>query len=232
MRREWGRWHLLGALAAVVALLVFARAIDAPLRLREALVLVPATGPWGPLLFIGLYIATSLLFLPGWMLTLGAGFVFGVAKGMVTVSIGATLGAASAFLVGRYLARDAVARRLEAFPSFRAIDEAVARDGWKIVGLARLSPLFPFNIMNYAFGLTRIPFRHYVLASWVGMLPGTFVYVYLGSIAGDLAALGQFQRPHGPMELGFYALGLAATVAATVLVTRVARAALAKRLDD
>ncbi len=194
--------------------------------------MVPAMGPWGPLLFIGLYIATSLLFLPGWMLTLGAGFVFGIAKGMVTVSIGATLGAASAFLVGRYLARDAVAHRLEAFPRFRAIDEAVARDGWKIVGLARLSPLFPFNVMNYAFGLTRIPFGHYVLASWVGMLPGTLVYVYLGSIAGDLATLGQFNGPRGAMEWTFYAVGLAATVVVTVFVTRLARAALARRLDD
>jgi uncharacterized membrane protein YdjX (TVP38/TMEM64 family) len=225
-------WRLLFALAAILAVVVLARALDLPSRLLDALAMVPGMGPWGPLLFIGLYIATSLLFLPGWMLTLGAGFVFGIAKGMVTVSIGATLGAASAFLVGRYLARDAVARRLEAFPSFRAIDEAVARDGWKIVGLARMSPLFPFNVMNYAFGLTRIPFGHYVLASWIGMLPGTFVYVYFGSIAGDLATLGQFNGPRGPMEWAFYAIGLAATVVVTVFVTRLARAALARHIDD
>jgi uncharacterized membrane protein YdjX (TVP38/TMEM64 family) len=146
------------------------------------------------------------------------------------VSIAATLGATAAFLVGRYLARDAVARRIEASPRFRALDEAVAGEGWKIVGLARLSPVFPFNVLNYAFGVTRVPLRDFVLASWVGMLPGTVMYVYIGSVAGELATLGAADRARTPAEWAFYGVGLAATVAVTVVLTRLARRALARRV--
>src|SRR5262249_36493820 len=184
---------------------------------------------WGHLLFIGLYVAATALFLPGWPLTLGAGAVFGLVKGTITVSIGATLGAAVAFLIGRYVARDAVASRIGGDPRLRAMDESVARDGWKIVWLARMSPLFPFNVLNYAFGLTRIPLRDYVLASWIGMLPGTIVYVYLGSAAADLTALGQLQQRRGPAELALYAIGLLATIAASLYIARLARRGLAQR---
>jgi len=220
---------VLGGLAVVV-LLVLGRVLDAPGLLAQALDAIRALGPWGPVLFVPLYVAATVLFVPGVVLTLGAGAVFGVVRGAITVSIAATLGATAAFLIGRYLARAAVARRLEASPRFRAIDEAVGEEGWKIVGLTRLSPLFPFNLLNYAFGVTRVPLRHFVLASWLGMLPGTVMYVYIGSLAGDLATLGQVDRGRTPAEWALYVVGFAATVAVSVVVTRLARRALDRRI--
>ncbi|MEN9675355.1 MAG: hypothetical protein RIS76_1251 [Verrucomicrobiota bacterium] len=194
--------------------------------LRQALDWVGQLGPWGPVLFIGLYVVATVLFLPGSVLTLGAGAVFGVVWGSIYVSIASTLGATSAFLVGRYLARDAITRRIGGSARFAAIDGAVAREGWKIVGLTRLSPVFPFALLNYAFGLTRVKLGHFVLASWIGMMPGTVMYVYLGSLAK--AAAGERTRTTGEWIL--YGVGLLATVLVTVLVTRLARQALSKRI--
>ena len=131
----------------------------------------------------------------------GAGVVFGLVRGFVIVSISATLGATAAFLVGRYLARAFIAAKIEGHPKFAAIDEAVAREGWKIVALLRLSPVVPFNVLNYAFGVTRVSLRDYVVASWIGMMPGTLLYVYLGSIAGDLAGAARPGEPH-PRRVG------------------------------
>lgn len=212
-------------------MLVGARALDAPALLRAALAAIAGLGAWGPALFVVLYVVATVLFLPGSILTLGAGVVFGLVRGAVIVSVSATLGATAAFLVGRYLARDWVARKIEGNARFRAIDEAVAREGWKIVGLTRLSPVFPFNLLNYAFGLTRVGLRAYVLASWIGMMPGTLMYVYIGSLAGDLAAVGAGQRARTPAEWALYAVGLVATVAVTVYVTRLARGALQRRIS-
>jgi uncharacterized membrane protein YdjX (TVP38/TMEM64 family) len=217
-------WVVLAA-----GLVAAGRWLDAPALLTVALDAIRAFGPAGPVIFVILYVVATVLFLPGSILTLGAGAVFGVAKGVAVVSIAATLGATAAFVVGRYLARDWVHRRLEGRPVFRAIDEAVAREGWKIVGLMRLSPVFPFNLLNYAFGVTRVSLRDFVLASWVGMLPGTVTYVYLGSVAGDLATLGG-GRARTPIEWTFSLVGLAATVTVTVLVTRLARGALQRRV--
>src|SRR6185503_17996305 len=122
----------------------------------------------------------AILFVPGLVLTMVAGALFGVGKGCVVASIGSTLGATGAFLVGRYLFRRRLARRLEETTWFAAIDRQVTADGWKIVGLARLSPLLPYVMLNYAFALTRISLRDYVIASWIGMLPATALYAYLG----------------------------------------------------
>lgn len=213
---------------AIVAALLAARYFDAPALLRTALEAIARLGAWGPVLFALLYVAATVLFLPGSILTLGAGVVFGLARGAIIVSISATLGATAAFLVGRYVARDWVAGKIEGNPKFKAIDEAVAREGWKIVGLTRLSPVFPFNLLNYAFGLTRVSLSHYVIASWIGMMPGTVMYVYLGSVAGTLAA-GGGGRSRTPAEWALYAVGLAATIGVTVYVTRLARRALARR---
>jgi pyruvate/2-oxoglutarate dehydrogenase complex dihydrolipoamide dehydrogenase (E3) component/uncharacterized membrane protein YdjX (TVP38/TMEM64 family) len=176
----------------------------------------------------GLYVVATVLFIPGSVLTLGAGAVFGVALGSIYVSISATLGATAAFLVGRYLARDAIGRKIEKHEKFGTIDRAVADEGWKIVLLTRLSPVFPFTLLNYAFGLTRVKFSHYVLASWLGMIPGTVMYVYLGSLVN----VGADQRQRTTSEWVLYGVGLLATVAVTVFVTRLARRALAKKIDS
>src|SRR5258707_801219 len=190
--------------------------------LKTALDWIGKLGPWGPVIFIGLYIVATVLFVPGSVLTLGAGAAFGVALGSVCVSISATLGATASFLVGRYLARDAIARKIEKHEKFAAVDGAVADEGWKIVLLMRLSPVFPFALLNYAFGLTRVKLSHYVLASWLGMIPGTVMYVYLGSLVN--AGAGHRQRTPGEWVL--YGVGLLATVIVTECVTRGARSEL------
>jgi uncharacterized membrane protein YdjX (TVP38/TMEM64 family) len=217
------RWMALLAGAAIMITLL--TVFDVPALLREGLDWIERLGPWGPILFIAAYVLATVLLLPGSVLTLGAGAVFGVGWGSVYVSIGSTVGATCAFLVGRYLARDWVASRIQGNERFSTIDRAVAEEGWRIVGLTRLSPVFPFTLLNYAFGLTRVSLKGYVLASWIGMMPGTVMYVYLGSLA-RAGATGQ-QRT--PAEWALYGVGLVATLAVTVVITRIARRALAQR---
>ena len=224
-------WARVAAIAVgVAALLVLAYLLDARAWLLSALEWIRGLGAWGPVAFCALYVLACVLLLPGSVLSLGAGVVFGLAEGIIVVSISATLGATAAFLVGRYVARGWVERTIAANPRFQAIDAAVAREGWKIVALLRLSPVVPFNLLNYAFGATRVRLRDYVIASWAGMQPGVVLYVYLGSLAGDLASGVATGRTRTAAEWAFYAVGLLATVAVTVYVARVARAALAKRV--
>lgn len=221
------RWKWVLYVVAAIGLIAAARYFHVQDLLRQGLAWVGELGPWGPVIFIALYIVATVLFIPGSALTLGAGALFGVAWGSVYVSIGSTLGATCAFLVGRYLARDAIARKIEGNQRFAAIDKAVEREGWKIVGLTRLSPVFPFTLLNYAFGLTRVKLGHYVLASWIGMMPGTVMYVYLGSLAK--AAADSHARTTGEWVL--YGVGLFATVVVTVFVTRLARKALDTKIN-
>src|SRR5712691_7699803 len=225
IRSRW-RWVLYATAAVAVVLAV--RYFHVQDLLKEALDWIGKLGPWGPVIFVGIYIVATVFFIPGSVLTLGAGAVFGVALGSVCVSISATLGATAAFLVGRYLARDAIARKIQKNEKFAAIDRAVADEGWKIVFLTRLSPVFPFTLLNYAFGLTRVRLSHYVLASWIGMMPGTVMYVYLGSLVN--AGAGHRQRTTGEWVL--YGVGLVASIAVTVFVTRVAKKALAKKISS
>ena len=187
---------------------------------------VQRIGPWGAVLLGAAYIPAALLFVPGSLLTLGAGFALGVGLGTVAVSIGSTLGASAAFLAGRTLARGFIEAKISHNPRFRAIDQAVKHEGFKIVLLTRLSPVFPFNLLNYAFGLTPVSLRDYFLASWIGMLPGTVMYVYLGSAAKNLADLAAGKVEGGTGQQALFGVGLLATVAATVAVTRVAKRAL------
>ena len=172
------------------------------------------------------YVVACVLFLPGSILTIGAGFLFKLRSGTVTVSIGATLGACAAFWVGRTVARGWVAKKIAGNAKFAAIDEAVGREGFKIVLLTRLSPVFPFNLLNYAFGLTRVRFRSYALASWIGMLPGTIMYVYIGSGLRSLADAAAGGGQQSPAQRIFFWAGLAVAVAVAVLVVRIARRAL------
>lgn len=215
---------LILAAIAVVGLLVASRLLPVGEYLRQVLEGVRGLGPLGGVLFVLLYIVSTVLFFPGSVLTIGAGAVFGLAWGFAVVSAGSTLGAVAAFLVGRFVARDAVARKIAGNERFAAIDRAVGREGFKIVLLTRLSPVFPFNLLNYAYGLTTVQFWPYVLASWIGMMPGGLLYVYLGTAAGDLAGAGSGEG--NAWSLALKLVGLAATIAVTVLITRVARRAL------
>jgi uncharacterized membrane protein YdjX (TVP38/TMEM64 family) len=219
------------AAAVIGGIAVAAHFFNLQQLLRGALTWISGLGALGFLFFIALYVLACVFMLPGSILTLGAGVIFGVLKGAITVLIGATLGATCAFLVGRYLARSWVARRIAGNERFKAVDEAVGKEGWKIVMLTRLSPIFPFNVLNYAYGVTQISLRHYLFASGIGMIPGTVMYVYLGSLAGDLASLGTGGQNRTAFEWALYGIGLLATVAVTIFVTRVARKALAARLS-
>jgi uncharacterized membrane protein YdjX (TVP38/TMEM64 family) len=209
-------------IAAAVAGLVFLPVKD---YLGRFLAWVEGFGVWGPVVFAAAY-AVGCLFLPGALLTLAAGFAFGVVVGTVVVSGASVTGASLAFWLGRTLARGWVEARVAGNPRFRALDQAVAEQGFKIVLLTRLSPVFPFTLLNYAFGLTRVRFRDYLLASWVGMLPGTVMYVYLGSVVKDLADLASGNVAGGPARMVLFYAGLAATVAVTVYITHLARKAL------
>jgi uncharacterized membrane protein YdjX (TVP38/TMEM64 family) len=172
------------------------------------------------------YILATLVLIPASFLTLGAGAIYGLPRGSLLVSVASILAATSAFLVGRYLARDVVARAIARDARFQAIDGAVGREGWKIVGLTRLSPLFPFVILNYAFSITKVSLRDFVLASWLGMLPGTVMYVYIGASIPDVALLGTRSGERSPIEWGFYFVGLVATIAVSLYASRLARKAL------
>jgi uncharacterized membrane protein YdjX (TVP38/TMEM64 family) len=198
--------------------------------LKKVLSWVADLGVWGPFFYIVIYILACVFLIPGSILTLGAGVLFGVLKGSIIVSIAATVGATCAFLVGKHFARDWVEKKIQATPKFQAIDEAVAREGWKIVGLTRLSPVFPFNLLNYAYSLTRVSLRDYFFASWIGMMPGTVLYVYIGSLAGEIARIGSERGSRTSAEWVLYIVGLIATAAVTVYITRIARAALRKKV--
>ncbi len=186
----------------------------------------------GVLIFGAVYALATILFLPGSVLTLGAGFAYGIVLGTAVVWVAANVGAAVAFLLGRTLARGWVAGRVESSPRFAAIDRAVGREGLKIVLLTRLSPIFPFNLLNYAFGITKVGLRDYLLGSLVGMLPGTVMYVYLGSLITSLSELSSGRPGGGTAQQVFYFVGLTATIAVTFYVTRVARRALAEATEN
>jgi uncharacterized membrane protein YdjX (TVP38/TMEM64 family) len=219
---------LLGA-AAAIAILYGAHRFGAGPWLANVLDWIRGLGALAPLAFMAIYIVACVAFVPGSILTIGAGVIFGVVRGSIFVSIAATLGATAAFLVGRYLARGWVSAKLEGNAKFMAIDEAVGKDGWKIVILTRLSPVFPFNLLNYAYGLTSVSLRDYFFASWAGMIPGTILYVYIGSLSGDLARAAGGSAQRTPAGWAFTAVGFIATVAVAVYATRIGARALREK---
>jgi len=183
-------------------------------------------GGWGLIVVAALYVVACLLLLPGSMLTLVTGFLFGVPLGTLAVFSGANLGACAAFLVGRTVARNWIAGKISGNPKFVALDEAVAKKAFKIVLLLRLSPVFPFNILNYALGLTQVSFRDYALATLIGMLPEILMLVYIGSVATSWATATTGHVESDPMGHVFFWTGLAATIGVAVLATRIAQRSL------
>lgn len=223
------RPKILLIVVAVVAVLYGAHRIGAGPWLADALDWIRGLGPLAPVAFVAIYVVACVAFVPGSILTIGGGVIFGVVRGSIYVSIAATLGATAAFLVGRYLARDWVSEKLQGNAKFRAIDLAVGREGWKIVFLTRLSPVFPFNLINYAYGLTRVTLRDYFFASWLGMIPATVLYVYIGSLSGDLAGAAAGHTQRTPAEWAFTAVGFVATIAVVVYATRLGARALREK---
>ena len=225
--------RLITLIVIIIALFLAMRFLPIQQWLRSFNDWVGQMGVAGIFIFIGVYAIATVLLAPGSILTIGAGFAFGLWKGFVAVSAGATLGASLAFLVARFIARDkveAVAKRNE---KFRNIDHAIGKQGAKLIFLLRLSPVIPFNLSNYFYGLTGVKFWPYVLASWIGIMPGTFLYVYIGS-AGKTAvaaAVGSEAVKHGWEYWTFLSIGLVATIIVTVWVTKIARDALHSQAD-
>lgn len=185
----------------------------------------------GAVAFAAVYAFAAVLLLPGSLFTLGAGLVWGPLLGVLVAWPAATLGATLSFVAGRTVARGAVSRAVARRPRLAAVEEAISRDGFRIVLLLRLSPLFPFNLVNYASALTPVRLRDFALATAVGIVPGSFLYAYLGSVLGSAAALAAGERPDaGAAGQVLFWGGLAATAAVTTIVTRTARRALARAL--
>ena len=220
------------AVAVIAALLVVGYVLEVPAYLQQALRWVEGLGLWGPVLFAALYVVVTVSLIPGSILTIGAGAVFGVIPGTIYTSVGATIGATFAFLLGRTLMRGWVEKRVNASPKLKAVDEAVEREGGRIVFLLRLSPLVPYNLSNYIYGLTKVGLGSYILASWIGMIPGILLYSYIGSLVQRFAELGAAQQTTTTGEWVMYIVGLIATVIATVRITIVARRALAAKVPD
>jgi uncharacterized membrane protein YdjX (TVP38/TMEM64 family) len=226
-----------GALSRLIALMLILIALFVAMRflsVREWLWnfndWVGQMGTAGIFIFIGVYALATVLLAPGSVLTIGAGFTFGLWKGFLAVSAGSVLGAALVFLVARFIARERVAAIAQRNERFRQIDSAIGKQGAKLIFLLRLSPVIPFNLSNYLYGLTGVKFWPYVLASWIGMMPGTFLYVYIGTAgkaAVSAAASGEAVQ-HGWQYWTFLTVGLAATIIATIWVTKIARDALRK----
>lgn len=191
---------------------------------------VAGFGPAAPVLYGLAYVVATVLFVPGSPLTIGAGITFGLLWGTVLVSVASVVGAALAFLVARHLLRGRVSSWVEGRKRFEAVDRAVGEEGWRIVALTRLSPLFPFNMLNYFYGLTRVSFRGYVLASWVAMLPGTVLYVYLGAAGAQVASAATGTADWGRTAL--QVLGLLATLGVAIVAGRIATRALRAKAGD
>ena len=193
---------------------------------------IEGLGAIAPIVFILVYIVITVAFLPASIVTLGAGAVFGVVKGSIYVFIGAMLGATAAFLIGRFIARDWIAKKVEGNSFFSSLDNAIAKEGLKLIFLIRLSPAFPFNLLNYALGLTKISLPNYVLGT-TGIIPGTIMYVYLGSLITDIATLGTGEAPANPIVDWTFRILIAVTVIAISLyIAKIARTALKESVPE
>ena len=220
---------LLGAALIIVA----TGGLELPIRgwLASGIAWTEANRALSWAVYVLAFAATTVLLVPATFPTLVGGFVFGFPLGVVPASAGSLLGACGAFLVARFLARDWVKRRIERLPRFDALDNAVRADGFKVVFLSRLSPFFPFFLLNYAFGVTGVQFRDYVLATWIGLLPALALYVYFGSLAQDLLTLTEGEFDRGPYGLALAIGGLAATVLLVVVIGRMATRVLGEHLE-
>lgn len=216
------RWASLALV--LVAVLLFLRALPAERLFSFVRDWIGGLGMWGPVVLGLTYVAAALLLAPGWILTVAAGALYGLLVGTIVVSLASTTAVALAFLIARYLARDRVRRQIEKSPKLVAVDQAIGEQGWKIVALLRLSPAVPFNLQNYLYGVTAVGFWPCVLVSWATMLPGTFLYVYFGSL-GRTAVEGQTSAA----EWVLWGIGLIAMIVVTVYITRLARRAIQEK---
>ena len=222
--KRYSKWIVI--LLVVIGLSILAKVLPVRNWIASLIDWVQELGPVGVIVFILAYALATVLFLPGWIFTVSAGLIYGVVRGTLIALTGATIGAALAFLVARYFVRENVKQFAEKNSRFKAIDDAIGINGWKIIGLLRLSPLIPFNFSNYFYGITSVSFGAYVAISAIGMLPGTLLYAYLGAIGK--AGVTSGASSHSMWQYVFLGIGLIATIAVTILVSRIARNALKK----
>ena len=223
MKKYW-KWILLALI--VIALSIASVVLPVKDWIRSFIAWVQELGPIGVVIFIAAYALATVLFLPGWIFTVGAGLVYGILGGTLVALTGALIGATLAFIIARYFLRRNIEEYTSRNPRFKAIDEAIGKNGWKIIGLLRLSPLIPFNLSNYFYGITSVSLKAYVAVSSIGMIPGTLLYAYLGAI-GKAGISGE-KTQHSVAQYVLLGVGLVATIAVTVLVSRIARNALKK----
>ncbi|MEI9999181.1 MAG: TVP38/TMEM64 family protein [Verrucomicrobiota bacterium] len=184
----------------------------------------------GLLIFIGVFALCCLFFIPGSVLTIGAGAVYGFFGGTLLVLLGNGLGSVLCLVVSRYFLRDWIEARIERNPRMKALEKAVEGNDWKLVFLTRLSPVMPFSLINYSLGITRISAWRFLAATELGAVPATVVYVYAGTLIGNLARLGPELRQHRPLEYFVQGVGLLVAIAVTIYVTRLAANALREYL--
>jgi len=218
--------QVLSALLIVACLIVLFRIIPIGVGIDKLQSYLASMGIAGAFIYIGIYIVATVLLIPGSALTLLAGVLYGPVEGTMVVSVGATIGSVVAYLLGRYAFRASVERATKSNPKFAAIDRAIGKNGTKILALLRLSPVVPFSLSNYFFGLTSIRFWPYTLVSWIFTLPGTLLYVYLGYTASQAAGSG---NSSGLLHWVLVILGLVLIAVVTVYITRVAKKALASQ---
>ncbi len=193
--QKTGWWRPVILLAALVVIIILAKVFHIGEHLGNLRNWIETLGPWGPVVFFVLYVVAVVAAIPGSALTVAGGALFGSLWGVILVINAATVGASLAFLIGRYFAREAVAGWLSQYEKFRQLDQLTEKHGAVIVALTRLVPIFPFNLLNYGFGLTRIPFWTYAGWSWLCMLPGTILYVVGADALVKGIAQGQVPWP-------------------------------------
>ncbi len=215
-------WKWIGLGFALLALVLAARFLPVMEWMETFRLWAKSFGLAGIFIYGAVFALISIVLLPVLPLTLLAGFTFGVLGGLTAIMFGIGLSAAFCFLFARYAARETVARQMENYPRFHAMDRAIAKEGWKIVGLLRMCPV-PFGITNYLYGLTAIPFGSYMGATLIGMIPGNLMFVYLGALGKRTA-----EGPRDPLEYVVGGLAVAALVAVTLLLRRIAKRAAAK----
>jgi uncharacterized membrane protein YdjX (TVP38/TMEM64 family) len=228
--KKSGITKLVGLIGIIIALFLAMKFLPVREWLTNFNDWVGQMGAVGIFIFIVVYAAATVLLAPGSVLTIGAGFAFGLWKGFLAVSAGSTLGAALAFLVARFIAREKIELIARGNQKFHKIDGAIGKEGAKLIFLLRLSPVIPFNLSNYLYGLTAVSFWPYVFASWIGMMPGTLLYVYIGTAgkAAVAAAAGGQMVKHDWQYWTFMSVGFVATILVTIWVAKIARNALRK----
>jgi uncharacterized membrane protein YdjX (TVP38/TMEM64 family) len=183
-------------------------------------------GPWAPFLFVLIYVVGAVFLAPSFFLTVAAGAMFGIVRGSIVVFVGASLGASAVYALATPLANSRWLARVTADPRVNAVRSAIRGDALWLTFLLRLSPLIPYNVLNYALALSGVRYRDFAIG-FIGMIPAIIMYTYYGKVVGDVAALAAgVAPPRGPEYYALIVVGLVTLVVSTWMITRAARRAI------